>query len=55
MYNRPRLADFDLADLNGVLASLGPDHFVHAALEQRRVATAAARAEASRSNTLPLL
>ena len=52
MYGRPRLADFDLADWNGVLASLGPDHFIHAALEQRRVATAAARADSDEQRAL---
>ena len=52
IYNQPRLEDFDLANWNGVLASLGPDHFIHAALEQRRVATAAARADSDEQRAL---
>jgi hypothetical protein len=52
VYNRPRLEHFDLANWNGVLASLGPDHFIHAALEQRRVATAAARADSDEQRAL---
>ena len=45
VYGRPRLADFDLEDWRGLLQTLGPNHFIHAALEQRRAATARARAD----------
>ena len=49
MYNWPRLEDFDLANWEGILAELGPNYFLQAAQEQRRVATAAARADSDES------
>ena len=52
MYGRPRLADFDLADWEGILADLGPTYFWDAAREQRRMATAAARADSDEQRAL---